>query len=176
MAKRYKEYTDTEKEFYFYIGLLSDRFAKMEVLVRDMLGAFIWDDAVLNAYLFEKNGLNENIQIIKTINKKHNYEPEILAGILNEVSYIKSERNSFIHGIWSEPKAKDNDIIIYCSSPKMKFEEEPNGKKWIFGHGKSVRLSYIKKLVSRIDDVMISQKAFVERLKNFDLEFHMPKG
>lgn len=41
MAKRYKEYTDTEKEFYFYIGLLSDRFAKMEVLVRDMLGAFI---------------------------------------------------------------------------------------------------------------------------------------
>ncbi len=89
----------------------------MEVLVRDMLGVFISDDDVLNAYLFEKNGLNDNIQIIKTINKRNNYELKILAGILNEVSYIKSERNSFIHGIWSEPKSKEKDVVIYCSSP-----------------------------------------------------------
>lgn len=176
MTKRHNQYTDTEKEFYFYIGLLSDRFAKMEVLVRDMLGAFISDDDVLNAYLFEKNSLDANIKLIKTINIRHNYEPEILKGILEEVSYIKSERNSFIHGIWSEPSAKDNDIVIFCSSPKMKFEKEPNGKKWSFGHGKSVRLSFIKKLVSRIDDIMVSQEAFVERLKKFDLEYWMPKG
>ena len=96
MAKRYKEYEDIEKEFYFYIGLLSDRFAKMEVLVRDMLGAFISDDDVLNAYLFEKNSLDANIKLIKTINVKYDYEKKILAEILNEVSYIKSERNSFI--------------------------------------------------------------------------------
>ncbi|KKN82559.1 hypothetical protein LCGC14_0308550 [marine sediment metagenome] len=176
MAKRYKEYTDTEKEFYFYIGLLSDRFAKMEVLVRDILGAFISDDDVLNAYLFEKNSLDANIKLIKTINIKYDYEKKILTGILNEVSYIKSERNSFIHGIWSEPIVKDNDIIIHCSNPKMKFEKEPNGKRWSFGHGKSVRLTFIKKLVGRIDDIMISQKAFIERLQNFDLEFWMPKG
>lgn len=175
MVKHYREYSDIDKEFYFYIGLLSDKFAKMEILLRDMLGAFISDDDVLNAYLFEKNGLDTNIQIIKTINKRHNYEPEILSGILSEVNYIKSERNSFIHGIWSEPKAKDNDVVVYCSSSKMKLEEEPNGKKWIFGHGKSVRLSYIKRLVNRIDDVMLSQKAFIERLKNFDLEFWMQK-
>lgn len=176
MAKRYKEYTDTEKEFYFYIGLLSDRFAKMEVLVRDILGAFISDDNVLNTYLFEKNSLDANLKLIKTINIKYDYEKEILTRILNEVSYIKSERNSFIHGIWSEPIANDNDITIHCSNPKMKFEKEPNGKKWSFGHGKSVRLTFIKKLVSRVDDIMISQKAFIERLQNFDLEFGIPKG
>lgn len=176
MPKRYKEYTDIEKEFYFYIGLLSARFAKMEVLVRDMLGAFISDDDVLNAYLFEKNSLDANIKLIKTINIKYDYEKEILVGILNEVSYIKSERNSFIHGIWSEPIVKDNDIVIYCRNPKMKFEKDPSGKRWTFGKGKSVRLTFIKKLVSRIDDIIISQKAFVDRLQNFDLEFWMPKG
>ena len=83
MAKRYKQYTDTEQEFYFYIGLLSDRFAKMEVLVRDMLGAFISDDNVLNAYLFEKNSLDANIKLIKTINIKYDYEREILSEILS---------------------------------------------------------------------------------------------
>ena len=128
MAKRYKEYEDIEKEFYFYIGLLSDRFAKMEVLVRDMLGAFISDDDVLNAYLFEKNSLDANIKLIKTINVKYDYEKKILAEILNEVS---------------------------CINPKMKFEKEPNGKRWSFGHGKLVRLTYIKKLVSKIEDIMV---------------------
>lgn len=176
MAKRYKEYTDIEKEFYFYIGLFSDRFAKMEVLIRDMLGAFISDDNVLNAYLFEKNSLDANIKLIKTINIKYDYENEILKDILDEVSYIKAERNSFIHGIWSEPVSKDNDIIIHCSNPKMKFEKQPNGKQWSFGHGKSVRLTFIKKLVARIDDIVISQKAFIERLQNFDLEFWIHKG
>lgn len=176
MAKRYKEYSDIEKEFYFYIGLLSDRYAKMEVLMRDMLGAFISDDDVLNAYLFEKNSLDANIKLIKTINIKYDYENEILKGILEEVGYIKSERNSFIHGIWSEPVSKDNDIVIYCSNPKMKFEKQPNGKQWSFGRGKSVRLTFIKKLVRRIDDIMISQKAFIERLQNFDLEFWIHKG
>ncbi len=175
MAKRYKEYNDIEKEFYFYIGLLSDRFAKMEVLMRDMLGAFISDDNVLNAYLFEKNSLDANVKLIKTINIKYDYENEILKGILEEVSYIKSERNSFIHGIWSEPISKGNDITIHCSNPKMKFEKQSNGKQWSFGHGKSIQLTFIKKLVARIDDIMISQKAFIERLQNFDFEFWMPK-
>ena len=45
-----------------------------------------------------------------------------------------------------------------------------------FGRGKSVRLTFIKKLVARIDDIMISQKAFIERLQNFDLEFWIHKG
>ena len=58
----------------------------------------------------------------------------------------------------------------------MKFEKEPNGKRWSFGHGKSVRLTYIKKLVCKIEDIMVSQKAFIERLRNFDLEFWIPKG
>ena len=175
MAKRYKDYTDIEKEFYFYVGLFSARFATTEVLVRDMLGAFISDDNVLNAYIFEKNSLDVNIKLIKTINVRYEYEPEILKGILSEVSYIKSERNTFIHGIWSEPISKDNDIIIHCSNSKMKFEKESNGKRWTFGSGKSVRLTFIKKLVSRIDDVILSQKAFVERLQNFDLEFGISK-
>lgn len=50
--------------------------------MRDMLGAFISDDDVLNAYLFEKNSLDANIKLIKTINIRHNYEHEILKGIL----------------------------------------------------------------------------------------------
>jgi|SRR5690606_6115282 len=127
MAWRYTQYTVTEQEFYFYMGLLSDRFTKMEVLVRDMFGAFISDDIVLNAYLFEKNSLDTNIKFIKTINNKYDYEREILCGILNEVSYTKTERNSFIHGIWSEPNSKDNDIFIYWSNPKMTFEKGPQG-------------------------------------------------
>jgi len=175
MTKLYKQYSDTEKEFYFYIGLLSAKFAKMEVLVREMLGAFISDDDVLNAYLFEKNGIDTNIKLIKTINIRHNYEPEILNAILSEISYIKSERNTFIHGIWSEPSEKDNDIIIYCGNPKMKFTKEPNRKIWSFGNGKEVRLTFIKKLASRIGDIIISQEEFIKRLKNFDLEFWQPK-
>ena len=176
MSKRYKEYTDTEKEFYFYIGLLSAKYAKMEVLVRDMLGAFISDDNVLNGYIFQKNSIGGNIDLIETLNIKYDYETEIVNGILNEIKNIKNERNSFIHGIWSEPSKKDNDIHINCSNPKMKFKKEVDGKSWTFGTPKTVQLTFIKKLVSRIDDVMISQKAFVDRLNNFDLKHWMSKG
>tara|TARA_R110002049_G_scaffold113040_2_gene263062 strand:+ start:30196 stop:30363 length:168 start_codon:yes stop_codon:yes gene_type:complete len=51
-----------QKKILFFIGLLSAKFAKMEVLTRDMLGAFVSDDDVLNAYLFEKNTLDANIK------------------------------------------------------------------------------------------------------------------
>lgn len=175
MAKRYKEYKDAEKEFYFYIGLLSAKFAKMEVLTRDMLGAFVSDDDVLNAYLFEKNTLDANIKLIKTINIKHQYETEIINTILQNIATIKTERNSFIHGIWSEPENKENDIHIICSNPKMKFTKEDNSRRWTFGKGKLVRLTFIKSLAHKIDDIIISQEAFIERLKNFDLEFGMRK-
>ncbi len=175
MAKRYKEYDEAEKEFYFYIGLLSAKYARMELLVRRMLGAFISDDDVLNAYLFEKNGISANIELIKTINIRHNYEPEILKGILSEINNIKAERNSFIHGIWNAPHKKDNDVFINCINPKMKFVQEPDGRRWSFGDPKTVRLTFIKKLVSRVDDIILSQEAFVERLKNFDLEYGISK-
>jgi len=58
----------------------------------------------------------------------------------------------------------------------MKLEKLSDGKRWTFGKGKSVRLTFIKKLVSRNDDIIVYQKSFVERLQNFDLEFWMPKG
>lgn len=176
MAKRYKEYHTAEKEFYFYIGLLSAKFAKMEVLTRKMLGAFISDDDVLNAYLFEKNSLDANINLIKTLNIKYQYETEILSKILQQIATIKTERNSFIHGIWSEPESKENDIHIYCSNPKMKSTPEENGRSWTFGKSKLVRLTFIKSLVHKLDDLMVIQKAFVERLKDYDLEFDIKKS
>jgi hypothetical protein len=58
----------------------------------------------------------------------------------------------------------------------MKFTKEENGRKWTFGKGKLVRLTFIKSLARKIDDIIISQGAFIERLKNFDFEFGMKKN
>tara|TARA_R110002049_G_scaffold113040_2_gene263063 strand:+ start:30341 stop:30574 length:234 start_codon:yes stop_codon:yes gene_type:complete len=65
------------------------------------------------------------LKLIKTINT-----------ILQNIATIKTERNSFIHGIWSEPENQENDIHIICSNPKMKFTKEDNGRRWTFGKGK----------------------------------------
>ena len=43
-------------------------------------------------------------------------------------------------------------------------------------YNRSNLLNRLLKSIPSIDDIMISQKAFIERLQNFDLEFWIHKG
>lgn len=175
MSMKYKDITEPKREFYCYLGLLSTKFAIMESHITTILGLLIIDDFVLTSTLFERNNLQQNIDFLKKISKHRDYEVEIINSIIRSIGNIKDKRNLFIHGIWEEPYEFENDIIIKCLEPRLDHRiETRNGStfKTTTSHKThEFRLTYIKKLVRDINDIIIAQEAAIKRLKNFDFDF-----
>ena len=170
MTKRYSNFTDSEKEFYFFLGLLSTKFAVMEYRLLQFLGGLIIDDFVLTNTIFEKNSLYQNIELIKEINKKRKFQKSAVDKLIEQISNIRGKRNLFIHGIWGEPISKENDLIINCDEPKLDYSEERligglMSQSWRSVKSYEFRLSYIKKLVENLNDIIYTQEFLIEKLK-----------
>jgi hypothetical protein len=65
MTVKYKNTPENKKEVYFYLGLLSTMFSKMEADLLKILGKLITSDFILASTLFERNTLAQNIEMIK---------------------------------------------------------------------------------------------------------------
>ncbi len=164
---------DFEKEFYSHLGLLSVNFAKMEsnlsVILAKLLGS---DEELISEILIERNTLQQNIDLLKKINKIRGYEQSTISNLLEQISRIKSDRNLFIHGIWGFPFVENNDIMITCDERKIRYKEEKhsNGKNlrkiWNYNEIHTFRLSYIKKQIRKIEDILTAQNFFIEKLES----------
>lgn len=123
MTNKYSNTDKPKKEFYFYLGLLSTLFARMESNLITILGQLIVDNFVLTSTILERNSLAQNIELLKKINKYRGYEEAAIKNLTDKISNVKSKRNLFIHGIWSDPFELDNDIIILCYEARLLYEE-----------------------------------------------------
>ena len=170
MSDKYNKTEESKKEFYFYLGLLSTLFAKMESNLLTILGSLIADDFVLTTTILERNSLAQNIELLKKLNNYRDYEKKSLRNLIDKISKIKGTRNLFIHGIWGEPFELDNDIIMTCDEAKLLYEEEKdaNGlienKSWASKTRHEFRLSYIQKLVENVEDIITVQNYFINKL------------
>ena len=175
MAKRYSEYQENHREFYFYLGLISTRFAVVEFNVLKMLGLLVSDDFVLTNTLFERNSLSQNIEFLKKINKLKQVEEIAIRNLVGQITNIKGKRNLFVHGLWGEPEMKENDLIISCADPKMDYKEEFRDGTRIARSWKSVtdnefRLSYLKKLSVNLSDIILAQNHLIVRIEEYNSE------
>lgn len=175
MTKRYSEYDEKHKEFYFYLGLISTRFAVVEFKILKMLGLLISDDFVLTNTLFERNSLAQNIEYLKKINKLKRIEEKATQNLIQQITNVKGKRNLFVHGLWGEPKMKENDLIISCADPKMDYSEEfENGKRisrmWKSVTSNEFRLSYLKKLSVNLSDIIFAQNHLIKKFEEFNIE------
>jgi len=171
MAKRYKNIPENEKEFYFYLGQMSTSFAKMEYNILTILGNLIIDDFVLTATILESNSLAQNIELLKKINKYRCFETNSLSNLISKIGSVRKNRNLFIHGIWGEPFEKENDLMIICREPKILYEEKKDDKKtdriaktWTSSKSHEFRLSYIKRQIEIIEDIITAQNALIKQL------------
>ncbi|OJW79520.1 MAG: hypothetical protein BGO69_12370 [Bacteroidetes bacterium 46-16] len=165
MTEKYAKASEETKEFYFYLGLLSTKFAIVEYKMLEFLGLLIADDFVLTNTILERNSLSQNIELLKKINKYRQFKEDKVSILIQQVSAIRVNRNLFIHGIWSSPSKHQNDLIITCSEPKILYEESKMGRTWKSKRHHTFQLSYIKKQVQQLDDIIIGQNYLTEKLK-----------
>lgn len=170
--KRYSQFNNIDKEFYFFLGLLSTKFAIVEYNIIKFLGRLVTDNFVLTNTILEKNSIARNLELIKDINKYRKFEFDAVNELINKILDIKKNRNLFIHGLWGEPIEKDNDWIIRCDQPKIDYTEEKEENEKVIAQTWSAvtihefRLSYIKKLVERLSDIILVQYSLFEKIED----------
>jgi len=173
MTTKFKNTNDHDKEVYFYLGLLSTLFAKMESKLLDILGKHITSDFVLANTLFERNTLYQNIELLKSINNLKSFEEETVKKLIQKISNIRKTRNLFIHGVWDDPIEFENDILITCRESKLDYSEEiQNGKRisqqWRSKKSTEFRLSYIRKLVDNVEEILLIEDYLIKKIEDYD--------
>lgn len=166
---------DYKKDFYLNLGLLSTKFAKIEYKLMEILGLLIIDNFVITSTIFEKNSLAQNIELLKRINKYRGYEEEYLKNLIIKIGAIRKERNLFIHGIWGEPFEFDNDVLIQCHEPKIQYDDKKEDERiisqeWSSSKPHEFRLTYVKKLIQNLNDIIDCQDYFINKLKIHNFE------
>ena len=162
-----------EKEFYTHLGLLSVKFSKMDYNLSYIVGKLLGnDDDLINITLIEKNTLSQNIELLKKINRIRNYRNSTIVNLITEISKIKNKRKLFIHGIWGKPFVSDNDIKIVCDERRLRYKEVKDNtgyvfkKEWSYNQNHVFRLTYIKKQISKIEDILLSQDFLIKELED----------
>lgn len=112
--------------FYTRIGLLSVRFSEIESLIGHIIEKLINSDEEMISYLLiERNVLDKNLEILSLINEKRSFEKEKINKIISELRALKTTRNFFIHGVWSDVKSDEKGKnYIYCADHKWKKEKQ----------------------------------------------------
>jgi len=173
MTSKFKNTDEKEKEVYFYLGLLSTLFAKMESKLLIIVGKHITSDFVLANTLFERNTLASNIEMLRSINDLKDFENETVKQLIQKISNIKKIRNLFIHGVWSDPIERENDIFIICRESKLDYsEKKENGNRIsrLWGSNKSTefRLSYIRKQVDHVEEILLIEDYLIKKFEDYD--------
>lgn len=155
MIKNFEEFDNVEKEFFYYLGLLSTKFASMESLLIDVIGCLIMPNPIITNTLLEKNSLFQNLELLNKLNKYIKVDQERVQKIYQSISNIRSKRNLFIHGVWKKPYKKDIKYFMICQESKLIYHEEENKKIWTQGKNHKFELTTISNLVWETTDIIV---------------------
>jgi hypothetical protein len=167
---------DHARDFYCYLGLLSVRFATMENLLLHMVSKLSGNNDDIAAFtLLENNNLHQNLELAKKLNRLRNFHADYITRLLEKIASVKKIRNSFIHGVWSSPVEKDNDIVALCIVDRVQFSEEvhQSGKPirtWQRGSYKEFGLDFITEQIKVLDDVIFTQHTLLEKMQDHDFD------
>ena len=169
------EMKDYEIEFYAHIGLLSVKFAQMEYKLSTILGRlFGTEDDLIPVTVTENNSLSKNIELLKKLNKIRKFQDSVITNLIKLIVEIQSDRNLFIHGIWSIPFESEGSIKIVCDEKKIRYEEKKESRwdgldqTWHFNKNHIFSLSDIKSRISNLDSIVSIQDGLLKELENYD--------
>lgn len=160
----YVKYNFIEKEFYFYLGLLSTKFAEMETNIISILGGLITDEIFLINPIIEKNSLSQNIDLLKKVNLFKEFEQEDIQILTSRISNIRRNRNLFIHGLWGKPYLKDEEILIDCLEQKVTPKMVTYGRMWASVKEHSFKLSEIISQIDELDYIIELQNNLLKKI------------
>ncbi|RED92853.1 hypothetical protein [Marinoscillum furvescens] len=160
---------ELKKNFYAQLGKLSVNFSKMEFKLGQILNYLIGtEEDLISVTLTENNSLHQTIELIKKINRIKDFQPKTMKELLERIAAVKSYRNLFIHGIWGEPYESENDIKIVCEERKIRYQEEQTeygtNKHWRYNNHQTFRLSFLRQLTIKIDDIILAQDYMLKKL------------
>lgn len=167
MTSKFSEVNNSFKEFYYYLGLISTKFAILEYNTLSILSRLIIDNFVLTNTILERNSLSQNIELLKRINLHKRFEEKSVSGLIAKISNVRKTRNLFIHGIWGEPSESKNDSVIFCGEPKILYEENENGRSWASKRNHQFTLNHLKKQVRNIDEILLIQDYLINELNDY---------
>jgi hypothetical protein len=164
---------DYEIEFYAQLGLLSVKFAQMEYKLSTILGKlFGTENDLIPVTVMEKNSLSKNIELLRKLNKIRKFQYSLILDLISQISKIQSDRNLFIHGIWSDPFESENSIEIVCDEKKVRYNEEKDkegiiiDQTWRYNKNHIFSLNDIKSRIKDIDDILILENKLIGELEN----------
>lgn len=165
MENSYQTSGELSKEFYYYLGRLSTKFAEVESNIMSILGKLVIDEVFLINTIIERNPLNQNIQLLKRLNLYREFETAAMQKMIEQVSALRSVRNLFIHSLWGEPYTKNEKVLIFCIEPKIVSEIKRHGRMWASGKEHEFELSYLISKIVELELVIQIQTDILEKLE-----------
>jgi len=165
MSTSFKYATDLQKEFNYYLGLLSTRFAIVENNVMTLLGKLIIDEVFLINTIIEKNTLSQNLVLLRKLNLYKQFEVESMSDLITKIDHIRTERNLFIHGIWADPTEKEGEVKIHCLETKIVSKVGKYGRSWLSGREHEFKLSQLMNRVEELDQIILHQEELLNKVE-----------
>ena len=156
---------EEEKEFYYYLGLLSTKFATLETSLVDLIGCALKINVFISNVTMERNSLSQNIDLLRKIIKYSGWEKERIEKLISKISALRGSRNLFIHGIWGKPfQRKNGKFYVACREAKLELLNTNNKPHFTFGKVHTFELDQIKTLTWDIRDIVVEiEKIFFDR-------------
>ena len=158
-----------EQNFYSLIGLISIRFAKLENAIIEMISILInSDDDIISLTLIENNSLSQNLDLLMKVNRRRDFEEDLIKSWCKQIDGIRINRNLFIHGIWSDIINSDGETFIYCEEKKLRFTKLPDGKQWNFNRHIKYSIESLKKEIIQIEKCIKDAEEMLKKLKDYE--------
>lgn len=154
-----------EKEFYYYLGLLSTKFASLETCLIDLIGCALKINVFKSNIILERNSLSQNVDLLRRIIKYNQWEKERIEKIISKISAVRGNRNLFIHGIWNKPfQRKNGKFYVSCREAKLELLNINSQSQFTFGKVYTFELNRIKNLTWEIRDIVVEiEEIFFDR-------------
>ena len=155
--------------FYSHIGLITVRFAELESILTHIIERLInSDDSIISNSLIEKNNLAANLDLLKKINRRRQYQEEKIDEIISKTNKSRNVRNFFVHGVWSDVKKDFGELYIYCSNHKHIYEKVSDGQQWTRYRSDKFTLNDFQDEIKKIDEILLILKELWEDLHELD--------
>lgn len=154
---------EQHQEAFFYLGVLSATFASIEIHVQHLLGV-ISGLNIIDYQLIEDNSLGKNLQLLKKMNRFHQFKIKEIEDFIKGATKLSEVRNTLIHGRWEIIVDETQTPFATVWNYKIKFSEN-DGQK-LFERGVQHAFTF-----PQMADLITNARALDESLKDIIADY-----
>jgi len=126
------------------------------------------DYEMIGYLLIEQNSLDKNLKLLSQLIDERGYEEEKINEIISQIQNLKSTRNFFIHGVWSDVMVKDDIPIIHCANHKWIRKKVSNGTHSTRYKSQTFTLGDLELTIKKADEISNKLKNIWDVLCDFN--------